>query len=85
MENKIIFTTEGNVTPADIETLKQNGVIVIQVKDLLAIQTVNDFDNDIVLEAAMETLSNAYGEKSKFFDKFFVKYFANKKKTQNNV
>ena len=65
----------------DIDTLNQNGVIVIEVKDLLALKTVNEIDNDIVLECAMESINESIGsEKSKFFNKFFVKYFTSKNK-----
>jgi len=81
MEKKIIFTTVDNMKQGDIDTLNQNGVIVIEVKDLLALKTVNEIDNDIVLECAMESINESIGsEKSKFFNKFFVKYFKDKNK-----
>lgn len=81
MEKKIIFTTVDNMKQGDIDTLNQNGVIVIEVKDLLALKTVNEIDNDIVLECAMESINESIGsEKNKFFNKFFVKYFKDKNK-----
>jgi hypothetical protein len=81
MENKIIFTTVDNIKESDVDILKQNGVIVIQVKDLMALKTVNEIDNDIVLECAMESINESIGsEKNKFFNKFFVKYFKDKNK-----
>jgi 23S rRNA U2552 (ribose-2'-O)-methylase RlmE/FtsJ len=79
---KIIFTKRGNISQGDKNLLKENGVIVIDVDDLSAIKSVNEVDNDIVMECAMETIHNSLGgtEKSKFFDKFFIKFFENKNK-----
>lgn len=80
-KTKIIFTTVDNITTTAIEELKKNGVLVIEVKDLLALKTVNEIDNDIVLECAMESINESIGsEKTKFFNKFFVKYFTSKNK-----
>jgi tryptophanyl-tRNA synthetase len=80
MENQIIFTTEGNISKDDIYKLEKNNVVVIQVKDLQALKTINDIDNDIILESAMDTLSVGLDQtKGKFFDKFYLRIKENKK------
>lgn len=82
MEKKqIIFTKTGNIHSTDIAELKMNGVIVIQVEDLSALKTINEIENDIVLECAMSTIKESIGiEKARFFDKFFVKFLNTKGK-----
>lgn len=79
MENKIIFTKKGNIHETDILELKQNNIIVVQVEDLSQLKTVNEIENDIILETAMQTIKESVGsQKSVFFDKFFTKYFKQK-------
>jgi hypothetical protein len=82
MEKKqIIFTKRGNIHPTDKTELKENGIIIIEVDDLSALKTVNEIENDIVLECAMNTIKESVGvEKTRFFDKFFVKYLNTKGK-----
>jgi len=82
MEKKqIIFTKRGNIHPTDKTELKENGIIIIEVDDLSALKTVNEIENDIVLECAMNTIKDSVGaEKARFFDKFFVKILNTKGK-----
>jgi hypothetical protein len=84
MEKKIIFTTKGNMSPDAIKTLEENNVIVIEVDDLSALKTVNEINNDIILESAMETIKDAIDHtKGNFFNKFFVKYLKSKEKSED--
>ena len=74
-KKQIIFTKRGNIHPTDKAELKENGIVVIEVDDLSALRTVNEIENDIVLECAMNTIKEGTGlEKNRFFDKFFVKF-----------
>jgi 23S rRNA U2552 (ribose-2'-O)-methylase RlmE/FtsJ len=84
MEKKIIFTTKGNMSPEAIKTLEENNVIVIEVDDLTALKTINEIDNDIILESAMETIKEAVDHtKGNFFNKFFVKHLKSKDESKD--
>ena len=59
---KIIFTQAGNVHDDDVEALKQNGVIVIQVHDVSKLKTMSDLSVlgvDEICVTALEVLNAA--------------------------